>query len=68
MIDAPSFLDVKLFTIESGSFSPTVPFQTLFDDLTPVQKRRLIRRIQIAGHADPAEVTGWNSRTWKVAA
>lgn len=60
----PSLLDVKLYATELGTYSSSVPFQTIWDNLTRGEQRRLLRRIIKAGHASADGKTGWPTRKW----
>jgi hypothetical protein len=62
--NTPSFLDVKLFAIELDTWSPSTPFQTIWDNFSRGSQRRLLARIERAGHASADGVTGWPTRTW----
>jgi hypothetical protein len=49
--NTPTWLDVSDYAKELGTYSPTKPFQAMWDDLTPRQQSTLIKRIANNGHA-----------------
>lgn len=64
LAQAPTLLDVKLYATELGTFSPTVPYQTIWDNFSRGEQRRLLARINKAGHASADGKTGWPTRKW----